>query len=168
MIHLPPAFHTVVCSLHPAHAMRGLPQLRPSIMQTMARAAQWADRERGPDRKMKLLLLDPTPEAVEDYLRGKKLVAIDIETPRDDNSQINRVGVSVEVGTAACFEYEARFFPVLRALLSDPTITKVGHNFCGFDNKAFSLNGMPAVWPVMDTIQAEALLRPPLDRKSVV
>lgn len=166
MIELPPAFHTVVVTLHPAHAMRGLPQLKPSIMQTMARAARWANADEGPTRAFEYLNLDPTPGQVEEYVKGAREISIDIETPYTNAKQIDLVGMSVAEHSAICFKPTPEFWPIVMRVLADPAITKIGHNFTGFDLHSFAANGAPTLGFLWDTIQAESLIRPPFKESS--
>lgn len=162
MIRLPEAVHTVCPTLHPAFAMRGMPQMFGPIYTAIRRAREWSRAAEGPKRDWKFILT-PTVDEVREYLNTRSrwgVMAVDIETPRDHPTQIDLVGVGIEPYTACVFPWTPEYAEVLRPALADPEVEKVGHNFA-YDQYAFMANDCDVAWPIWDTIDAEAILRPP-------
>src|SRR3972149_2405060 len=93
MLNLPPAFHTICPTLHPAFALRGMPQIWNSIFTAVGRAARWAERDEGPKRDFKFNL-DPTPEELSGYLAGVVRLSLDVETDREYPPRITICGVA--------------------------------------------------------------------------
>ena len=161
MIALPPKCHSVVATLHPSFAMHGLPQFWASIYTAIQRGQRWSDQEHGPVRPSEdALYLTPTPSMMKDYISGAKTVCLDLETPRDNRFQIDLCGISVDPSTAMVFPWTHSFIEILRPLMADPEVMKIGHNFA-FDDMALRANGIRVNGHVVDTIQASALLWPP-------
>ena len=77
MLKLPPAFHTICPTLHPAFAMRGMPQIWNSIFTAVGRCARWAEKDEGPKRDFKFEL-DPTPDELRAYLAGQPRISVDV------------------------------------------------------------------------------------------
>ena len=69
------------------------------------------------------------------------------------------VGVCYEPDTAIVFPWVGEFIAVFREAMRRP-VMKAGHNF-GFDMTAFLANGVALADPIVNTIETEALLRPP-------
>jgi len=145
-----------------AHALRGMPQLMPSILTTIARAKGWSESPVGPQRNFSFLL-NPSPEQYEAYLataKGQKIAGVDVETPRDNPHKITICGVSCAPNTAAVVYWEQPYISIFAAAMKDQSVVKSMHNG-GFDQIAFLHNGLDMLLPYVDTIQAEAMLRPP-------
>jgi len=137
-----------------------MPQAWDSIYTAIARMKNWSYAVEGPKRNFKLNL-DPTPHQLHEYIQSTDGPAIvDFETPRDNHDVITISGVSVAQDSAYSFPWKGEYIDVMADLLGDPTRWKGGHNFA-FDQHAARKYQVKAVWPVFDTIQAEALLRPP-------
>lgn len=158
---LPDSVKWVATSAHPAFALRGLPQAGPHIVEAIARAKRFAT---GAETRPTFdILLRPTPPRLREYLATREPGApcfIDIETPRDMQEQIDIVGMSVSRGTAAVVPYLPEYADIIAEILASEEIVKGGHNFA-YDVHAFRANGFEVAWPVIDTIQAEALIYPP-------
>lgn len=157
---LPPSIHTVVFTLHPAHAMRaGIPQLKPTITLSVLRAKRWAERTAGLSMDWHFDL-DLTPDDLAEYLAGVTSAAVDVETDHEDHSKIVLCGASARDGHAVSTPWTPDFIEVWREFLSRPGVVKWLHN-SPFDRKAFAAWGVEVVPPVRDTIQMAALLHPP-------
>lgn len=148
-------------TLHPAFALRGMPQFLPDIKRVLARAKAGVQLDR-PAR----LLLASDAEEVARSLDGCKAVALDVETPRDDHDRIVLVGIAPLQPwrfDAACLPWGEDAAFLAKSLMEDGKLVKVGHNFA-FDQRAFRANGIEPAYPVYDTIQAAARLWPPQPR----
>lgn len=162
---LPPTLHTVVTTMHPAFAMRvGLPQLKPSITLTTARARRWSERSEGPHRAWSFSL-EPSPDDLIAYLDTDEPVAIDVETPRDDHRKIDIAGFGARPGHAMVVPWTEPFIEIARDFMGREGVWKIGHNFA-FDRAAFAAYDIEVAPPVWDTIQAAALLNPPFREAS--
>lgn len=157
-LELPPQVHSVVCTFHPAYAMRGLPQAWGLIYRAIQKAKQWSQREAGPERDFRLNL-NPMPRDLAEMFSGTALLGIDLETPRDDHTKIRMVGVAPDDRTALVFGWREPFIEIFKKGVRLPGIGKVGHNFA-FDRKALAANGVNLAEPCYCTMQREALLRP--------
>ena len=162
MLVLPEKVHTVAASVHPAYAMRGLPQMFPGIYHAVARAKRWAWKDEGPERNF-TFSLSPSPAALAQLLEAVPAgttVAVDVETPDDQPHKVELCGVATGPSTALCFPWTGDYIQVARDFLSRKDIIKVGHNFA-FDQRAIRASGADVAFPMVDTIQAGALLWPP-------
>jgi len=133
-----------------------------SIYQAIARAKRWAQCSEGPKRDFKFIL-EPTVEGFKAYLDTRKQyrrMAVDIETPREQHTAIKLVGFSIEPLTACVVPWTLGYIELVREALADEQTVKIGHNF-GFDTFAFLTHDCDVAWPVVNTIEAESLLRPP-------
>lgn len=149
-------------TLHPAFAMRGMPQAWTGIYTALGRAKRWSQSPVGPTRNWKFIL-DPTPEELKAYLDTRhvwKEMAVDVETPRDNPTHITICGIGIEPFTAILFPWREPFISIARPALQDPTVVKSGHNF-GYDELAFMAYECDVAWPIWNTIEAESLLNPP-------
>ena len=160
---LPASTQSVVVSYHPAHAMHGFPMMMPGIETAIRRVRELAESDGRPPRPKLDLLLDPTPGDVRAYLDSAPLshhVATDVETPHDNPTKIDLIGLSNKPWSAVVFAPNPEFLDILNGVLCDPTRVKVGHNI-PYDIRAYRKNGCDVVWPMADTIQREALIYPP-------
>lgn len=103
--------------------------------------------------------LSPTVEDVRAVLGMQQPLVIDIETPRDNATFIKMVGLCYEPDKALVFPWLPEFVPVFREAMARQGV-KVGHNFIGFDYRAFIANGIEFAPWMKDTIQMESLIRP--------
>jgi len=152
---IPPNVKTVVCSLHPAYAMRGMPQFRPVIGTAIKRAQRWSESGRTPQR-FSDFYLQPTVDAFDDFMSHLDDASIDVETLRS-TGEITVCGVSNDT-TAYVVPWFGDYIEVVRKYLASDK-EKTGHNFV-FDKMAFwryELDTNPKVW---NTIDAGALLWP--------
>lgn len=156
---LPPNTRRVVISLHPAFAMYGYPQIRGSILTAIARARDWARKDTGPSRDFTFRYA-PSPDALVEALQGTSKFVVDVETPRDNDKKITICGVCTEEGVGYSFGWVDPYIEIMKEFLESPKHVKIGHNL-SFDAKAFRQYGIKIEWPVVDTIQAAALLWPP-------
>jgi len=155
---LPPETHTVVATIHPAHAMRaGIPQLKPSIVAAVLRAKRWSERLTGPRLDWRFSL-EPTAQELGDILDAATWAAVDVETQRENHGHIDLCGASTADGFAVVTPWTPEYREVWRDWLGRPVL-KVGHNI-SFDRNAFAANGMEVEPPVQDTIRGAALLDP--------
>lgn len=157
---LPETIHTVVASLHPSFAMHlVVPQFRPSIRLTVARARRWSERSEGPTRPWKFSL-DPTPDEFAAYLDTNEAVAVDVETPHEDWKKIEIAGFSAVDGHAMVVDWKEPFVEIAREFLGRPGVWKVAHN-ASFDRNAFAASDVEVEPPVWNTIDVASLLNPP-------
>lgn len=159
---IPDSLHTITATLHPAFAMRaGLPQLKPSIIATIARAMRWSERPAGPRRDW-TFILEPTPDDVAAYLGdAKDRVAVDVETLHDDHSTITMIGFSARDGEALVTPWTHEARGVVAEFLARRDVLKVFHNG-PFDRTALAGRyGIEVAQPIRDTINRAALLHPP-------
>lgn len=156
---LPPNAHTVVATLHPAFAMRGLSQLKGSIRTAIGRARTWSFRNSPPERGFNFYP-NPTPNALADALAATSRFVVDVETPRDAHKRITLCGVATATDSAFVVKWEEPYISIIKAALESPTRTKLGHNL-SFDAQAFRAYDITLAWPIGDTIEAASLLWPP-------
>jgi len=151
--------------------MKGMPQFRDEIRRVIRRAANWSrgtgTAPRRPDVRF------PTPEQLEAALAGSKCVSIDVETASDghggyDQEKITICGIAPrELNRAYVVPWTDEYIGIITDVLQSREILKVGHNFA-YDMRAFRAYGIEPAWPVVDTIQAGALLWPPQPRSRAV
>jgi len=157
---LPPRVSAVGVSLHPAFSLRsGSPQFLPLIATSMARALRWAGLGTAPARDYDIRV-DPSLDDAARLLRDAPVVAIDVETPKDQPTTITIVGIGYGDRQALVWPWSEPVAAFVGEILGDPAKVKVGHNFA-YDTKAFHAAGLDVAWPVVDTIQAAALAWPP-------
>jgi DNA polymerase I-like protein with 3'-5' exonuclease and polymerase domains len=159
-LRLPPNVHTVTTSLHPAFSLRaGAPQYLPMIHTATARAARWAMSGTGPTRDFDIKV-DPVIDDAVARLADCDVVSIDVETPKGNPTTITTVGVGYGERHAFVWPWRPEVQEFIADLLGDPARVKVGHNFA-YDTKAFHAYGIDIAPPILDTIQAAALVWPP-------
>jgi DNA polymerase I-like protein with 3'-5' exonuclease and polymerase domains len=159
MLHLPDSVESVVASLHPAFAMRGMPQFRDEIRRAIRRAANWS-RGEGKFRRPRVRF--PASDDFADAIRGSGPLAIDVETD-GLSDRITICGVApLHTDMAYVVPWEADYISIMKEVLESKRV-KIGHNF-SFDMKAFRAYGIEPQWPVVDTIQAASLVWPPQSR----
>jgi DNA polymerase I-like protein with 3'-5' exonuclease and polymerase domains len=100
---------------------------------------------------------------VREAIANVPLVSVDIETPYDNHTHIFMVGLGISPTEAYVVPWEDEFIDVVAELLRDAKRIKVGHNFA-FDCAAFRANGIQEKGPNYDTLQAAALIWPPMPR----
>lgn len=185
MLPLPPKVHSVVACIHPAAAMRGARWMMPTIRNVMSRAKQWSEKEHGPgmayaicgnlsckeqegwlayDRLAGLdINLNPSPEQLEEALNEAKgqVYAIDVETPRDNQSEILLCGLATSTSRAFVVEWRKPYCDVIGKFLSNNNRAIAGHNFY-YDFKSFASNNIRVNAKVYDTITIGSCLWPPV------
>lgn len=151
----------VSVSLHPAAAMRGMGQFKKPIAEVLARSARWNQRADLPPRVFDLAL-DLSPDEIAERLAKippRSVVAVDIETPRDNATNVLLVGISDGDGRAFVFDPRGNE-TALREFLARRDVLKVGHNI-GYDRRGLRAIGCPLLAPFVDTMEAQARLTPP-------
>lgn len=161
IVPLPPNVRHVILSLHPAFAMRGMPQAMPEIEAAIGRVRDPYLPNRRPAF---LFYLDPTPQQLTAALSAapaSHALAIDVETREEDSTAITICGVSVAWAGAFVFPWTDPFIDIIAEQLASGRRIVSGHNLA-FDRKALARYAAePAAGKTWDTIQAEALLYPP-------
>lgn len=123
------------------------------------RAQRWATLEAGPVRDFDIHVDPPIEEAAR-AISDARVIAVDVETPMDQPTVITIVGVATSEREAFVWPWRDDIIPFVSEVLADTRLIKAGHNF-GYDSRAFHAYGVEIAWPVVDTIQAGALLWPP-------
>jgi len=161
MLRLPESLTNISVSFHPSHAMRGMPQLWPSIYSAIRRCkrAAWAGER---PRREWTFNLTPSVQDLRQYLgpvNSNIPIAVDIETPMEEHTKIELVGVSVTPGTAYSFQWTAEYIDFFGPYLEGPRPI-IGHNLA-FDHLGFLAYKLGINGPNIDTIQAQSLITPP-------
>lgn len=161
LLPLPPQIHTIAVSLHPAFALHGNLQFRTEIVQAIARAHRWSEKESGPTRPS-MDLFDLTCQ-LDDLLRALEqttTVCIDVETPKDGPG-IDLCGFGVPDGRVWVGGWCRDLAEVIQMLMDSNKVI-VGHNLL-FDLRRFLEMGVKVTSrPIIaDTIAGGALLWPP-------
>jgi DNA polymerase len=170
-LRLPPKLHTVVAAIHPAAAMYGSRHLLPGIKQVIARGPILAAHDEDPigDRLAGLSInLHPTEEEVQEMLNGGQHspLVLDVETPRDKPTVIEMCGIACGDKKALVIDWREPYVGMVKRLLEDPERVVIGHNF-SYDMRAFAAYGIEVQAKVLDSINAAAILWPPVpDRKA--
>jgi len=160
-LRLPQSLTNISVSFHPSHAMLGMPQLWPSIYAAIRRCKQasWAGET---PRREWTFTLTPSVQDLKKYLGpvvGAIPIAVDIETPMEEHTKIELVGVSVTPGTAFSFPWTAEFIDAFGPYLEGPRPI-IGHNLA-FDHLGFLAYELSVKGPNIDTIQVQSLITPP-------
>lgn len=161
LVPLPPQVHSLAVTLHPAFALHGNLQFKSEIIQAIARAHRWSEREAGPTRPARELF-DLSCQ-MDDLLRALEqatTVAIDVETPRDGPG-IDLCGFGVPDGRVWVAGWCRDVAEVVQMLMDSNKVI-VGHNLL-FDLRRFMEMGIKVTnKPIIaDTIAGGALLWPP-------
>lgn len=155
---LPPFVHTVVCSLHPAYAMRGMPQFKPGISTVIRRARNWSLSDKQSERYgQEAFTLQPTVSEFAAFCENIIEASIDVETSRK-TGEILMCGVASDTHVMVV-PWTGEYIAIVGKLLQSSKL-KIGHNFV-FDEMAFNRYGLDTAPPVWNTIDAGALLWPP-------
>jgi len=157
----PDTIHTVVTTLHPAFALRGQKRFMPEILANIRRA--WTAANSPPPEprwKRQEIILNPR---LADIVPSTETV-LDIENPEDRPAFIELCCVTQGPAKVFVFPWTLAYQGVVREILADPRITKIGHNF-SHDVSAFLANGLEVVSPIRDTIVAAARVWPPVSQK---
>lgn len=158
---LPDPVHSLSASLHPAFALRGFPQFLPFIYTSIGRAVYWSRSPDPPQRAYDLTLLDDQKKLTEVCCGASPgdVIAVDVETPEGKPTHIDICSLAWSSTEGLCFTWNLTNQSIVRSLLENPSIIKVGHNF-GYDIRAFKAQGIQVQGPCMDTMDMCALLWP--------
>jgi len=161
VITLPPSVHSLSCSLHPAFALRGFPQFLPHIYTSIGRAVYWSRSPDPPRRAYDLTLLDDQKKLTEVCCGASPgdVIAVDVETPEGKPTHIDICSLAWSSTEGLCFTWNLTNQSIVRSLLENPSVIKVGHNF-GYDIRAFEAQGIRVQGPCMDTMDMCSLLWP--------
>jgi len=164
---LPPRLHSVVAAIHPAAAMRGSKWMMPTIKQMIWRGWQWSQREKGPGDRLAGLTVDlqPAPEVVEAALREHSTVAMDVETVGRESKQISILGLATSPSEVMVMDWREPYISIVRPFLEDPTYAVIGHNFAFDMHALWETSGIDVRAQVLDTMNAAALLWPPVPKR---
>lgn len=157
----PDTIHTVVTTLHPAFALRGQKRFMAEILANIRRA--WTAANSTPPRpraERQEIIFNPSPA---DIVPSMETV-LDIENPEDRPAFIELCCVTQGPEKVFVFPWTLAYQYTVREILTDPRITKIGHNF-SHDVSAFIANGLEITPPIRDTIIAAARVWPPVSQK---
>jgi hypothetical protein len=159
---LPPKLHTLTACYHPAFTMHGgIPQFRPMLQATIQRAERASRMEetaavRPPASVFNLWAF---PAAVEAALAEADRLNLPVAFDVEGYEQITIAGCRVG-GQVLVWEWNARMASIIREWMARPGVV-VGHNFLSDLSKLAQYGITPGKRRVVvDTIVAEALLRP--------